>query len=103
SRALGRVDVERRFLPEDRLMQLAQLAAGLDPELVDERRASALVGVEGLGLASRAIESEHELTAKALAQRVLRDQRLQLAGQLRVAAVLQPTFDALFDARDPLV
>ena len=33
----GRGEVERRVLAQDRLLELAQLAAGLDAELVDER------------------------------------------------------------------
>ena len=38
SRRLRRREVEPRVLAQDRLVQLAQSRAGLDPELVDERR-----------------------------------------------------------------
>ena len=70
--------VELGVLTQDRLLELAQLAAGLDPELVDERAARVLVGAERLGLAPRAVQRAHELAAQALAQRVLGDQRLEL-------------------------
>ena len=71
---------------EDRLLELAQLAAGLDPELLDERPPRLLVGLERLGLAARAVEREHQLAAQALAQRVLVDQRLELADERRRGA-----------------
>src|SRR4029079_10452321 len=70
--------VEPGVLTEDRLLELAQLAAGLDPELVHERAARVLVGAERLGLAPRAVQRAHELAAQALAQRVLGDQLLEL-------------------------
>ena len=56
--------------------------------------ARGLVGVERLGLASRAVEREHQLAAQPLAQRVLGDQRLELADQLSVAAERELGVDA---------
>ena len=60
-------DVELLVLAEDRLVQIAQRAPRLDPELLDQRRARRLVGGEHVGLTSGAIEGEHELSAQALA------------------------------------
>ena len=42
---------------EDRRVELAQLAAGLDAELLDERAPRLPVGLEGLGLAAAAVEA----------------------------------------------
>src|SRR4029077_7824474 len=42
--------LERRILAENGLVELAQLPARLDPELVDERPPCVLVDVERLGL-----------------------------------------------------
>ena len=61
------LDVERRFLPEDRLLELPQPVAGLDPELVDERAAGFLVTLQRLRLATGAVEREHELATEPLA------------------------------------
>ena len=44
------------------------------------------VGLERLGLAPGAVEREHLLAAQPLAQRMLADERLELAGDLGVAA-----------------
>ena len=82
-------------------MQLAELAAGLDPELIDERAPRALIGVERLGLAAAPVEGEHQLAAQPLAQRVLGDERLELAGQLGVPAGGEILLDALLDAGEP--
>ncbi len=48
--------VERRVLAENRLLELAELLAGLDAELLDERFARVLVRGERLGLPPGAIE-----------------------------------------------
>ena len=76
-----------------------QRPAGLDPELLDQRPARVAVDVERLGLATRAVEREHELAAQALAQRVLGDQRLELADELGVAAERELGVDALLERR----
>ena len=85
SRAAAR-QVERRVLREDRLVQPPQLGAGLDADLLDERRARVAVGLERLGLAPGAVQREHPLRVQPLAQRVLGDERLELADHLGVPA-----------------
>ena len=67
-------------------MQLAQPVAGLDAELLDERAPRLLVGLERLRLAAGAVEAEHQLAPQPLPQRVLVDQRLELADELGVSA-----------------
>ena len=95
ARALG--GLERGVLGEDRRLQPLQLGARLEPQLVDQRRAGAAVGVERVGLAARAVEGEHEVGVQALAVRVLGDQRLQLGDRVAVAAEreveLQPVLE----------
>ena len=84
-------------------MQLAELAAGLDPKLVDERPPRALIGVERLGLTAAAVEREHQLAAHPLAQRLLCHERLELAGHLGVPAGTEILLDALLEAGEPEV
>ena len=82
-------------------MQLAEGRARLDPELVHQRAAGVLVGLERLGLPAGAIEREHQLRAQPLAQRILGDERLQLADELGVAAGLEVGVDALLEHGQP--
>ena len=93
-RRCGRVELG--VLTQDRLLELAQLATGLDPELVHERAARVLVGAERLGLAPRAVQRAHVLAAQALAQRVLGDQRLELGHDV-AAPERQVGLDAIRD------
>jgi hypothetical protein len=86
--------VELGILAQDGLLELAQLAAGLDAELVDERPARVLICGERVGLASGPVEREHELAAQAFAQRVLDDERLELAHHV-AAAQLQIGLDPI--------
>ena len=78
--------VKRRVLPQDRLVQAAQLGAGLDADRVDELVARPAVGAEGVGLAAALVEREHEQAVEVLAQRLVSQQRLDLVDHLGVAA-----------------
>ena len=78
--------VELGILAQDGLVQLAQLAARLDAELLDQVAARCLVDLERVGVAAGAVEREHELGVGALAQRLLPGQRLELAHELGMAA-----------------
>ena len=71
------------------LVQALQLGARLDPDLVHERGARRPVRGERVGLAAGAIEREHVLRAEVLAQRLRRDQRLELADHLGMAPRLE--------------
>ncbi len=102
SGSLGR-DGERVVLAEDRLLELLEAGAGLDPELVEEGRARRPVRVERLGLATRAVEREHQLRSERLAQRMLGDERLQLRHELGRAAGGEVGLDPLLDRRDVLL
>ena len=78
-------EIQLGILTEDRLMQLPQLDARLDPELLHERLPRIAIGVERIGLPPRPVEREHELSAQALAEAMLEDERLELGHE--VAAV----------------
>src|SRR5581483_5186176 len=86
--------LERRVLAQHQPFELAERRRRVDPELVREHPAQLLVARERLRVAARAVEREHVLRAEALAQRVLRDERLELADHVAVPtereAGLQP-------------
>ena len=84
-------------LAEDRGLELAELRAGIDAELLDEGLARGAVGGERVRLAARAVEREHELRARALAQRLGLDERLELGDELGVTAEREVGVDALLD------
>ena len=75
-------------------------APGSSPELV-QCRPRISVGRERLGLPARAVQREHQQPAEALAVRMLRYQRLQLADQLRLAPERQVRLDPLLQRRQP--
>ena len=104
ARGLWRREVQGGVLPQDRLLELAQLSAGLDAELVDEHLAGRAVDLERLGLAAATVQAEHQLAAEPLAERELLDESLQLADELAVAAEREVGLDALLQrARVQLV
>ena len=78
--------LEPGILREDRALELVQRGAGLDPQLGEERAPRRAVGLERFGLPARAIESQHELPAQALTQRISRHERLELRHELVVVA-----------------
>ena len=94
---LRRRDVEAGLLLENASLQLAQLAARLEPELVDQPRARRRVEVERLLLPAAAVERQHRLRLQPLAQRMLADEPLQLGQELRVPPQCQARFEALLD------
>ena len=79
--------VQPRVLAQDRRVQPAQLAAGFDADLVDERGTRAAVGLQRLRLPTRAIQREHQLPVQALAQRVIGDEPFELCDELAMAPV----------------
>jgi hypothetical protein len=61
---------ERALLPQDRPVELLEGRARFDPELFDERVPCVVVGLERLSLPACPVQSEHQLAAQALAQRL---------------------------------
>ena len=66
-------------LAQDRPFELLQRGAGVDAELVEQRGPAVPVGLQRFGLAAGPVEGEHQLAAQPLPERVLRQERLQLA------------------------
>ena len=80
-----RGQLERPVLEQDHPLQLAQLRAGSEPELVRQRAPHLLVGLQRLGLAPRAVERDHQLSAGTLAAAIGGHRCPQLAAPARGA------------------
>jgi hypothetical protein len=57
----------------------------------------ALVGLERLGLAARAVEGEHQLAAEALAEWMVGDERLELSDEVGVTTEREVGLDQVFE------
>ena len=84
--AAGSRRPERRVVAKDGALDLAQLGARIDAELVGECPARRLECRESLGLPARAVERQHVLRPQALTVRMLRNQLLELGHEAVVAA-----------------
>ncbi len=85
-----------RILGQDGVLHAAQRRSRFQPEVVDEPAAGLCIGVEGLGLGPRAVQSEHEqlpavFSVRLLggqltghADQVLRQSSFELSGQQRL-------------------
>ncbi len=91
------LEQERLVLAEDRGLELAELRAGVDAELLDEGLARGAVGGERVGLPAGAVEREHELRARPLAEWLRGDERLELGDELRVAPEREVGLDPLLE------
>ena len=98
-RCLRPGEIQRRVLPEDRALEVPQDRPGLDPQLVDERRPRRAVDRQRFRLAARAVQREHQLTSQPFAQRTRRNERCELADQLRMPAECEVGLDATLDGR----
>ena len=92
--------VERRILRENPAFELVQRLRRLDAELLDERHACPAVDLERLGLASRAVEREHQLAADPLSERVVPHERLELGEERPVAPERELGIEALLERRE---
>ena len=79
--------------PLSRARVIPGRSRGLDAELFDEHRTQSAEDAGRLGQPAAAVEREHELTVELLAQRLLGDQRAELADQLGVSAEMQIGLD----------
>jgi len=89
----GRRQVQGRVLAEDRQLELLELRARLDRQLLGQQRPPGTVGFQRLGLAAGPVEREHQLPAEPLAQGMLGHQVLQLRAQGSVPAERQLRLD----------
>ncbi len=83
---------------EDRPLERLECRPGLEPELLGQRMARLLVGVERLRLTPRTVERQHLLAAQPLAQRVGRHEPLELGQELGVPAECQARLEPLLQA-----
>jgi len=90
---------ERCVLDEDRLLESLQRLTRLDPQLVHEHAPRPLVCVQGLRLPAGPVEREHQLSAKALAQGIVSDQRFELGDEVVVATERKVGLDPLLECR----
>ena len=88
-------DLERRRLAQDVRLQSLKRRARSEAELLIQRAARLVVGLESVGLAPGAVERQHQLPPQPLAQWVVADQRLQLAHQLGRSAECEVGLDPI--------
>jgi hypothetical protein len=93
--------LQRGVLAQDRLFELPQRVPRLDRKFFDQRPARVLEGFECLRLASAPIQSEHQLPSRALPERVLTDEKLELRNHLLVTTGGEARLDQFFARADP--
>jgi hypothetical protein len=94
--------VDPRVVGEDRLVQVVQLSARLDPELLDEDLPRVTVRLQRVGLAAASIQREHPLRVQSLTPRALGGELLELADQFGVAPRSKVGIDAHLKRREML-
>src|SRR5439155_1584604 len=94
-----RRELQSRVLQQDRAFERLQGSTGVQPELAVQELPRLTVDLERVRLPACAIEREHQLAAQALPKRVLRDERLQLADELLVAAKREIGVDTVGERR----
>ncbi len=82
-------------------MEPLELAPRFQAEFLGDQGAPGLVDREGVGHPAAAVEGQHQLAAQPFPQRLLPDERLELADEFAVAAQGELRLDALHDDADP--
>src|SRR5262249_19313863 len=85
-RRQNRREVESWILIEDGSLEPAELRSRLDGEGLDEHASRIAICGQGIGLSAAPIQRDHELTAKALHERVPPDEVLELGYELGMVA-----------------
>ena len=93
--------VEARVLGEHEALQLLQLGAGVDAQLVGEHRAGALVGRERVALPTTTIERGHEQRPERLPHRVPPHERLKLGHRRRGTGTSEVGGDPALERVEP--
>ena len=93
--------VEQTVVVQDRSFEILQRPSGLEPELVEQDAPSILVCSQRLGLPATAIEGEHQLPSKALAEGMVSDELLELTRRLGVTPAVEVGVQPLLQAFEP--
>jgi hypothetical protein len=83
------------LLAQDGALEHAELLARLQPKFLGQQPACTSIGGERVRLALAPVERNHQLPPEPFAQRMLRDEALELGDELRVVAESEPGFDVL--------
>ena len=94
----GVLQEQRRVMPEDPLLERSERRGGHQPELLVEDPSQVLQRRERVRVPAAAIQREHELGPRALAQRLASDERLELRRHRGVTPERQIRVDAVLDA-----
>ena len=97
----GLCEHQRRVMGEDPLFELRQRWRWLQAELLDEHPAVLAVDAECVGLATGAVEGDHQLGSERFAQLVLSGERLDLRDHRRRSAARQLGLDETLVSDDP--
>ena len=98
-----RLECERRILAQDRLLERAQVAAGLDADLVDQPATSGTVTLERFGLPAVTVQRQHQLTSRALIEWLRRQRALEIRDELVMTPECERDIDALGHDRPALI
>ncbi len=91
----------RCLLGQDRPLELLQLRARVEAELVGQVPAGVLVGLERRALASVGVQRKHQQAPQPLPARLLRDETAQLGDGLPAGALADPHLVQLLDRLEP--
>src|SRR5689334_19590529 len=104
-RSRNRFDVtprrKRRLLVEDRELEVPELLARVETELVVQIPASLLVGLERLGLAAVGVERKHEQPPQRLPPGLVGDETTEFGDRLTASADVDARLVQLLDSLQP--
>jgi len=82
SRSALRDSSEARIVGEDAVLEVDELLAGFDAQPLEEQEPHLLVGPDGIGLPTTAVQRQHEERPEPFVERMGADQGLQLGSRL---------------------
>lgn len=85
------------LVAQDRLLELLELLAGLETELLVEECSGAPIGGERIGLPLCSVEGEHQVMPQPFAVRVLAEEAFELIDQAAILAEAEIRLDPIFD------
>ena len=100
-RRLRRRELQFMLLGQDRPLDSPQRRARLEAQLLHQRVARRAKGLERVSLTAGAIQREHQLAAQPLAERMSRDEVLQLGHQPNVPPERQVSVDSQLNRLEP--